>query len=116
MFQKSFRNIVVAAVLSLPIVSLTVQSAKAEDLEFTLNNKTKSNLVEFYVESSDKSSWGENLLKGEIVRTGESGKVTIADGKTTCTYDILGVFADGSQVDERQLNLCELGAYTYTEK
>jgi hypothetical protein len=116
MFQKSFRNIVVAAVLSLPIVSLTVQSAKAEDLEFTLNNQTKSNLVEFYVESSEQSSWGENLLKGEVVRTGESGKVTIADGKTTCTYDILGVFADGSKVDERQLNLCELGAYTYTEK
>jgi hypothetical protein len=34
MFQKSFRNFMVAAVLSLPIVSLTVGSAKAEDLEF----------------------------------------------------------------------------------
>ena len=116
MFQKSFRNITVAAVLSLPILSLTVQSAKAEDLEFKLNNSTQSNLVEFYVESSDQDSWGENLLKGEVVRPGESGTVTIADGKTTCTYDILGVFADGSKLDERKLNLCELGSYTYNEK
>lgn len=116
MFQKSFRNIMVAAVLSLPIVSLTVGSAKAEDLEFKLKNETSSNLVEFYVDSSDQDSWGENLLKGEVVRQGESGTVTIADGKTTCTYDILGVFADGSKVDERNLNLCELGSYTYTEK
>jgi hypothetical protein len=68
------------------------------------------------VESSDQDNWGENLLKGEVVRAGESGKVTIADGKTTCNYDILGVFADGSKLEELKLNLCELGSYTYKEK
>ena len=115
MFYPSVRHVIVATVLSLPIVSLSVQPAQAEDLNFTLKNKTSGTLVEFYVESSDQDSWGSNLLVGQNIKAGESGVVTIADGKTTCVYDILGVWADGSKTEDYKLNLCELGSYTYTE-
>lgn len=112
MIKLSFPKVLLATALSLPILSTIGQSALAEDLAFTLRNSSNSPLVEFYVEDSSEASWGENLLS-ESVNPGEAGAVTIADGRTTCTYDILGVFADGSKLDERQLNLCELGSYTY---
>jgi hypothetical protein len=107
------RSVAIATTLVLPILSPA--KANAEDLIFTLRNQTSSPLVEFYVEASTQNNWGENILSGQV-QPGESGEVTIADGKTTCTYDILGVFADGSKVDERDLNLCDLGSYTYTEE
>lgn len=115
MLKLSFRRCAIAAVLSLPIAALTVKSALAEDLVFTLYNESSSPLVEFYVEATSEDNWGEDLLE-EAVASGESGTVTIADGRTTCTYDIRGVFEDGTEVDERQLDLCELGSYTYKDK
>ena len=115
MFHHSFRHVIAATLLSLPIASLSVQPAQAEDLEFGLKNGTSGTLVEFYVESSDQEGWGANLLAGQRVKAGEAGTVTIADGKTTCVYDILGVWEDGSKTEDYQLNLCELGSYTYTE-
>ncbi|MBW4578841.1 MAG: hypothetical protein KME42_04600 [Tildeniella nuda ZEHNDER 1965/U140] len=101
-----------ATALALPTAAMMSQNVLAEDLAFTLKNSSNSPLVEFYVEASSQDDWGENLL-GESVSPGEAGTVTIADGRSTCTYDILGVFADGSKLDERQLDLCELGSYTY---
>ncbi len=112
MINLSLPKVLLATALAVPVVTMFGQSALAEDLAFTLKNSSDSPLVEFYVEDSAESSWGENLLS-EAVAPGEAGTVTIADGRTTCTYDILGVFADGSKLDERQLNLCELGSYTY---
>ncbi len=104
-----------ASALVVPTLLFSGSKALAEDLVFTLNNHTASPLVEFYVETSADSHWGADILTHDVP-PGGSGEVTIADGKRTCTYDILGVFADGSKVDERGLNLCELGSYTYVDK
>ncbi len=112
MIKRSFSRVMAATVLALPTLLMMGQKALAEDLTFTLKNSSDSPLVEFYVEDSSNNDWGSNLLT-ESVEPGEAGTVEIADGLTTCTYDILGVFADGSKLDERQLNLCELGSYTY---
>lgn len=112
MIKLSFPRVLLATALALPTVTIMSQNVLAEDLAFTLKNSSNSPLVEFYVEASSQDDWGANLLE-ESVSPGEVGTVTIADGRTTCTYDILGVFADGSKLDERKLNLCELGSYTY---
>jgi hypothetical protein len=112
--QKLFRELMVVSVLALPIASVGVQSAMAEDLQFTLKNTSSRELVGFYVESTDQNNWGDNILQGSIL-PGEMATVTIADGKTTCMYGIKGVFEDGSVVEEEDLDLCQLGSYTYKD-
>ena len=104
-----------ASALAIPAVALFAQAAHAEDLQFTLKNDSSSRLVQFYVEAASVNTWGENILYHSI-KSGESGKVLIEDGKTTCTYDIKGVFADGSHIEEENINLCELGSYTYHDE
>ncbi|MEN9224588.1 MAG: hypothetical protein Q6L60_03010 [Thermostichus sp. HHBFW_bins_43] len=94
--------------------TLATSAALAQDLQFTLHNETSADLVEFYITTSGSDSWEENLLSGPI-GTGESATVTIADGEVVCEYDILGIFADGSQAEDYELDLCELGSYTYSE-
>ena len=108
------RNLLTAALFTLPTFAVGVQAAQAEDLVFTLYNKTSSVLTQFYVEPTSSSTWGEDILNEDIA-PGESATVTIADGKSTCTYGIRGRFKDGSVVERNSLNLCELGSYTYTE-
>ncbi len=112
MIQNLLRKTIAVSMLVLPMVALTAKNVLAEDLEFLLKNQSGATLVEFYVEVSSDSSWGENLLTTEV-ESGESGTVLIADGQKTCTYDILGVFSDGSKAEDYELDLCKLGSYTY---
>ncbi|MEN9230370.1 MAG: hypothetical protein Q6L68_05645 [Thermostichus sp. DG02_5_bins_236] len=102
------------ALLLAPFSVLVASAAWAQDLQFTLHNETSSALTEFYITTSGSDSWEENLLPNRI-EPGGSATVTIADGETVCEYDILGIFADGSEAEDYELDLCELGSYTYTE-
>jgi len=111
---SSLRQVFAAATLTLPALIIGVQSAHAEDLQFTLHNNSTKVLTEFYVEPTASSNWGENILQGTVA-PGESATVTIADGKTTCRYGIRGGFGDGQVVERAELNLCELSSYTYSD-
>jgi hypothetical protein len=115
MISSVFRNVLTVALFTLPTFAIGAQAAQAEDLIFTLHNNSSSVLTEFHVETMSSKTWGENILS-EKIGPGESATVTIADGKTTCMYGIRGEFQDGSMVEREDLNLCELGSYTYTDK
>ncbi|PWR23848.1 hypothetical protein [Zavarzinia compransoris] len=90
-------------------------TALAEDLAFTLKNATGVAVTEFYLSPSNVNNWEENLLGNDTLSAGDSIQVTVADGRATCVYDIKTVFKDGSNVDDRAINLCELGSYTVHE-
>ena len=85
--------------------------AFAQDMLFTLNNRTGYVLVEFYASPVTSSDWDEDILGADVLGTGESVDVLIADGRANCEYDFLMVFDDGDEVTD-QVNICELGSYT----
>lgn len=87
----------------------------AEDLEFLLVNNSSSALTGFYVSAASSEHWEENLLEGSILASNYEVTVVIADGLSTCIYDIRGVFQDGDVVEDLALDLCELGEYTFTD-
>ena len=89
--------------------------AVAEDLEFLLYNDSSSDLVEFNVSPASSDEWEEDLLAGGYLAPGYEVGVDIADGLTTCIYDIRGVFADGAEAEDYGLNLCDMGGYTFTD-
>lgn len=96
-------------------ISAGAAPAIAEDLTFTLNNGTNAAVTEFYLSPANVGNWEENLLGDDALSSGTSTDVTVADGRTTCIYDIKTVFKDGSEIDDRGINLCDLGAYTVHE-
>lgn len=89
--------------------------AMAEDLVFLLYNDSSSDLVGFNVSQASSDDWKEDLLAGGYLAPGYEIGVEIADGLTTCIYDIRGIFADGSEAEGFGLNLCDLGEYTFTD-
>ena len=104
--MKMFFGAVVAAALFL------AAPAMAEDLTFTFINASSSPVDGLYISHVGTNSWEENMMSGDSLDPGQSTSVVIADGRSTCEYDIKVTFEDGSHTDERDVDLCSLGAYT----
>ncbi|WP_419904562.1 hypothetical protein [Kiloniella sp.] len=88
-------------------------AASAEDLEFLLSNQSSSPIIAFHVSSASSGEWESNLMEGGILDSGYEIDVLIADGMETCEYDIRADFEDGEVVEDYDLDLCELGSYTF---
>lgn len=99
--------------LALGVLAALVLAAPAvaEDLAFTLVNNSSANLVELYVSPHEADDWGDNILTVDMLKAGEQGNVTIADGETTCDYDLRFVMDNGVTADGTQ-DLCKLQTFT----
>ncbi|WP_170764559.1 hypothetical protein [Ruegeria lacuscaerulensis] len=101
---------------ALAALALTAASSVcAEDLEFLLYNDSSADLVGFNISPASSGDWEDDLLEGGYLAPGYEIGVDIADGLTTCIYDIRGIFSDGSSAEDFELNLCDLGEYTFTD-
>lgn len=89
--------------------------AFADDLELTLSNMSSYVVVEFYASPSDVGDWEEDILGTDVLGSEESVEITIADGRTQCSYDLRFVFDDGDVVDRSGVDLCETESYTLTD-
>ena len=103
------RSLALAAALTLVAIP-----AFAEDLVFTLINNSSVNITEFYLTKHSANDWGDNLLADSTVSAGTQAEVTIADGETTCDYDMRFV-GDTGAIHEVNQNLCDLASYTLTD-
>ncbi|WP_454286627.1 hypothetical protein [Rhizobium arsenicireducens] len=92
-------------------------AAQAEDLVFTLTNGTNSVLTRFYTSPVGVGSWEDDVFGSQVLEPGESIRLTIADGRTQCEYDMRFEFEEGSDLDttEDSQDLCALGSYTIHE-
>lgn len=104
------------ASLSLPIVSLTVQTALADQRDFTLHNESSVDIQEVYVSDSGDSNWGPDILGQDVLLQGEPTDVVFEeDDSQDCLYDLKAVGAGGEELDACQVNLCEVADYTITD-
>ena len=98
--------------LATATVLFAASALAGDDLEFKLTNASHANMKAFYVSHVGANSWENNLIAGAVVRSGDTAQVVVADGRTTCSYDIRAVFDDGSETDDRNIDLCETRGYT----
>lgn len=106
------------ALVSALLVACTLAApAMARNKVFTLKNGTSGVMMYFQTSPANVSEWEEDVLGSEVLGPGESTRVTIADGRSACTYDMRFEFDEdsGLEVTEDQQNLCELGSYTISE-
>lgn len=94
----------------------SVPNWNASGLVFTLVNKTSVDLREFYASPPEVDSWEEDILGSSILGAGHSVQIRITDGRRTCIYDLKGVFTDGDEVEQRNVNLCDLDTFYFTER
>lgn len=91
-----------------------VPSALAQDLIFMLDNQSSYDIYEFYASPIDVGDWEDDILGRDILPSGQAVRVTIADARTQCEYDVLVVFEDDDELTDT-VDLCETGSYTVTD-
>lgn len=89
----------------------------AEDLVFTLKNDTDSTLTHFFTSPVGENSWEGDVFGNQTLEPGETIRITIADGREVCKYDMRFEFQDSNDLDTTTdtQDLCELGEYTIHE-
>lgn len=101
--------------LKLIVISLFLatasHAANAENLQFTLINSTKYVITKLQISPLSTDQWEENILGRDVLRQGEEATVTIADGLSTCKYDMLITFNDDTNIEERGYDFCDLQSY-----
>jgi hypothetical protein len=103
----------IGALVALLTSAMTFPSL-AEDLVFMLDNQSSYDIREFYASPVGVDNWEEDILGASILESGDAGRVTIADGRDVCEYDVRVVFSDGDVVED-STDLCDTGSYTVTD-
>jgi hypothetical protein len=99
------------AVLAL---ALSVPAAFADSLNRTVTvvNDTDFTMQRFFASNKDSTSWEEDILGDSVLDPHSEINIKIDDGTGYCIYDFKAVFDDGDEVEERGVNVCEIGKWT----
>lgn len=103
--MHAFKTLAAAAALAFGALP-----AAAQDVYFDIINNSQLTLMYFYASPTYDPNWGEDILGNQVVPPGTSGTVTIADGESTCVYDMMFVMEDGQQITG-QTDICASARY-----
>jgi len=92
------------------VMALSAAPAFAQDVYFEIINNSPLTLMRFYASPTYDQYWGNDILGNSVLPPGTSGTVTIADGETTCVYDMLFVMEDGQEITG-QTDICRSARY-----
>ena len=85
---------------------LVATSAHADNLDFTLVNKTGYVINEVYVSSVSTKDWEEDVMGRDILERNDSVHIQFEKGSKGCYWDMLVIYDDGEEVICDNLNLC----------
>jgi hypothetical protein len=78
-------------------------------------NDTQHTMEHFYASNINRNSWEEDILGSSVLGPGESANINIDDGTGACEFDFKAVFRDGDALIRKDVNVCNIGTYRYTE-
>ena len=106
--------------LTLRLVAATLlcaaaSAACAADRNVRIHNETGVTLYRFYSTNSGSTKWGHDVMGDNTLPNGGVMNMNFANAKGYCVFDFRAIFADGSELQRANVNVCEIGDYTYTE-
>ncbi len=93
---------------AIAVVGLALPAAaqQSNNPDFRINNRGQQAINEIYVSSSADQNWGQDRLGVNILPPSQSFNVVLPPGQ--CVNDIRIIWADGQNVERRQVNTCGL--------
>lgn len=107
------RRIFSASFSAAILFAISAQSAAALDRWVRIVNNTSYTIVEFYGSNKGTNSWQEDILGQDVLGPGNSVNVNFNDGTGYCKFDLKAVFNDGDVLVKKNVNICEIGTFTY---
>ncbi len=78
-----------------------------------IRNTSRQAINEVYATTTDVDNWGNDRLGRSVLAAGQSRTFSLPQG--SCEYDIRVVFADGSDTERREVDLCNNSEQTFRE-
>jgi len=95
------------------VLFLSVASAFASDLDFTLVNQTRRSFEGLYVTASDNKDWDANiLLDGKVLGAGEKVRVRFKNDAKSESWDFNLVDDEGLSVTFNKVDLAGVDTVT----
>jgi hypothetical protein len=91
----------------------SVTAGQALDRRVKIVNNTGYTMTEFYGSNKGTDSWEEDILGNDVLPSGYSVTINFDDGTGYCKYDFKAVFEDGDVLVNKNINVCQIGTYTY---
>lgn len=114
MFSRKFKFAAAAAAIALTSTVAAISApAVAQDRRVVIINNTGFTMVNFYASNSSRTSWEEDILGSDVLRSGQRVRINIDDGTGACLFDFKAVFSDGDELIRQGINVCQITTYTY---
>jgi hypothetical protein len=94
--------------------AFAASAAWAAAQDFTVKNSTGHVIVTLNVSPNSSNHWGPDILGREVLADGEEAEVSFDRNEDQCIWDIRVTYDDGTENDERGINLCETTEVEFT--
>ena len=94
--------------------AFTASAAWAAAQDFTITNHTGHTIVTLNVSPNSSNQWGPDILGRDVLANGEQAEVSFDRDEDHCIWDIKVTYDDGTENDERGINLCETTEVEFT--
>lgn len=112
-FMSPIKAFVVSASVFASV--LAFGSVSAANRMLTVVNKSTTAMVAFYASNVGTNDWEEDILGQDVLLAGQSVRINMDDGTGYCRFDLKAEFDDGSEAIEENVNVCEVGTFTFTD-
>ena len=93
-------------------ILLSIASAFASDLDFTLVNQTSRSFEGLYITASDNRDWDANLLNGKVLAAAERIRVRFKNDAKSETWDFNLVDDEGLSITFDKVELTGVDTVT----
>lgn len=90
-----------------------VAPVHALDRRVRIVNETGFTIVRFFGSNTGTDEWQEDILGDDVLPSGSAVIINFDDGTGYCKYDLRAVFDDGDVVTQTDVNICEIGTFTF---
>jgi hypothetical protein len=84
----------------------------ALDRKVTIINNSGLTVSYFYGSNVGTTFWEEDLLASDVLSDGASVLVNFDDTTGYCRFDFRAIFDDGTEIVEKDVNVCEISTFT----
>lgn len=108
--RKVFGSLAISAAIALLLAGWNASAVYAEDLSFTLYNKSGKTIVDLYVSRTDTDVWGEDVLGQSDLKSGDSKHINFPaqNPDSPCFWDVKVVYEDSTSAEKRSHDLCQI--------
>jgi hypothetical protein len=102
-------------VSAMALALLLTQSAFADPRDFTLRNRSDTDIAYVYVSPSAEDAWGDDVLGEDLLFAGDSVDITFddVDDSVTCVWDIKVEGTGGELGYLYKVDLCKVTTVTF---